>query len=171
MRRPLDEALVPGSDVLVESAWPREAQPRKQSSALAVVAKHGVLPSERSNQESLGTWEPFTWTSREKTISEHAEESAGHRWQMGESVDETAVSHVGECDASQWRSLWASQWRAAGSTAGARRSRERERERENLRQFGVSDRVPRHYAVGNKIGVECFDDYKRNVDESVFVRA
>ena len=66
-----DEALVPDSDSLEESAGPRVAAEdaqatRMQSSAQAVAPRHRVLPSERSNQESLGTWELLTWMSREK---------------------------------------------------------------------------------------------------------
>ena len=82
-------------------------QPCQQSSARAMVPRHRVLPSERSNQEGSGTWEPLTRMSKEKTRSERAEEEeksiADHRWQMGERVGANSnVGHVGECDASQW---------------------------------------------------------------------
>ena len=45
----------------------------------------------------------------------------------------------------------------------------REKERENLRKFGVYERVLRHQAVGKIVRVQWLDDYKRNVDGSVFV--
>ena len=47
----------------------------------------------------------------------------------------------------------------------------RERERENLRKFGVYERVPRHHAAGERIRVQWLDDYKRNLDGTVFVRS
>ena len=43
---------------------------------------------------------------------------ADHRWQLGERVDtHSNDGHLGEGDASQWRSPRTSQWRTAGSTA------------------------------------------------------
>ena len=44
----------------------RSPQPRRKSSAEAVVLKHRVLPSDRSHQERLETSEPLTWMSKER---------------------------------------------------------------------------------------------------------
>ena len=47
----------------------------------------------------------------------------------------------------------------------------RERERDNLRKFEVCERMPRHQAVGKRVRVQWTDDYKRNLDGTVFVRS
>ena len=43
--------------------------------------------------------------------------------------------------------------------------------RSNLRTFGVYERVPKHQAVEKRVRVQWLDDFKRNVDGSIFVRS
>ena len=47
----------------------------------------------------------------------------------------------------------------------------RKKERENLRNVGVYARVPKHQAVGKRVGVQWLDDDKQDVDGSVSVRS
>ena len=43
--------------------------------------------------------------------------------------------------------------------------------RENFRKFGAYERVSVHQTAGKRVRVQWFDDYKRNVDGSVFERS
>ena len=133
MRELPEEALLPDSDVLEESAGLRmevddaQVQARQSHTAVPAELSTGSGPQASSackreiESSELGDIGAFDMDVKEENPEVRVQSIADHRWQMGKSVD--ANGNHG-CDASQRRSPRTSRWRTTGPTACTRKSRE-----------------------------------------------